>query len=163
MELVSNFLEVKKGLIRLKFNIICTVNKFWKNLKIKIRIGKWSLGLVEICLELKRIFENTIEFLMNFERKIWKKWKIIAREISRLRMPIERAMEDAQKSAPLLAQDDATWRTKGGGVKKRSNQGVNREEPNCPWYFPLATVIAYYKRPSMQNESQQHEGWLESY
>ena len=42
------------------------VNKFLKELKIKIRIEKWSLGLIEICLKLKRIFESNMVILVNF-------------------------------------------------------------------------------------------------
>ena len=75
IELICNFSEVEKGLLILRFGIICTINKFWEDLKIKIKIGKWLLGLVEICLKLKWIFGNSMVILENFKENIGRKSK----------------------------------------------------------------------------------------
>ena len=73
IELIVNFSKAKKGLFKLKFGIVCTQIKFWKELKIKIRIEKWILKMVETCLELKRIFGNNLGILVNFGAKIQRK------------------------------------------------------------------------------------------
>ena len=40
IEFIGNFLEAEKGLFRLRFDIVCTLIKFWNELKIKIRAEK---------------------------------------------------------------------------------------------------------------------------
>ena len=40
IEIIGNFSEAKKGLLRLRFDIVCIVIKFQEELKIKIRIAK---------------------------------------------------------------------------------------------------------------------------
>ena len=64
----------------MRFGIVCIYIKLCEELKIKIWIGKQSLGLVEIYLELKWIFENNMGILVNcgkeIERKIKKKGEI---------------------------------------------------------------------------------------
>ena len=73
IELIGNFSEIEKCLFKLKFGIIYIQIKLCEELKIKLKFGKWILGLVIICLELKRLFENTLRFLVKFSKKMWRK------------------------------------------------------------------------------------------
>ena len=40
IKLINNFSEAEKGLLKRRFSINCTINKFWEELKSKIRIEK---------------------------------------------------------------------------------------------------------------------------
>ena len=103
IQLINDFSTAEKGLFRIKSGIACIQIKLCKELKIKIRIGKRSLGLVEIYLELKMVFGNNMGFLMTFRRKIKEKWVLFLKKSPDQKKAMWGCKKHKKNPAPLLA------------------------------------------------------------
>ena len=147
IELICNFLEVEKGLLILRFDIICTINKFWEDLKIKIKIGKWLLGLVEICLKLKWIFGNSMVILENFKENIGRKIEKRGWDILGQKGGVNLLKKKKERSAHSNQEDDTMW-----GMKRRSQNSQTMDQweiDTQSWYFHTKPPSHIYKYPIM--------------